>query len=114
MPLTQHHRHYFTIEQRETLQRLMAARAAVLREEVGEDVKANLDAEPEAVALRLDVIELRAIESALERLHTPDFGLCEDCAEEISYARLTANPTALRCLSCQTRRERGAAPAASA
>ena len=111
MPLTQHHRHYFTIEQRESLQRLMNARAAVLREEVGEDIKADLDAEPEAVALRLDVIELRAIESALERLHTPDFGLCADCEEEISYARLSANPTAVRCLGCQTRRERGPAPA---
>jgi len=114
MPLTQHHRHYFTIEQRETLQRLMEARAAVLRDEIGEDVKANLDAEPEAVSLRLDVIELRAIEAALERLHTPDFGLCEACAEEISYARLAANPTAVRCLGCQTRRERGAGRAPKA
>ena len=76
MPLTQQHRHYFTIEQRETLQ--------------------------------------RQLEAALERLHTPDFGLCEDCGEEISYARLSANPTALRCLGCQTRRERGAGPAPKA
>jgi RNA polymerase-binding transcription factor DksA len=111
MPLTQIHRHYFTIEQRETLQRLLEARAAVLREEVGEDVKADLNAEPEAVALKLDVVELRAVESALERLHTPDFGLCEDCAAEISYARLSANPTAVRCLGCQAQRERGPGPA---
>ena len=103
--------HYFTIEQRETLQRQLEARAAVLREEVGEDVKADLNAEPEAVALKLDVIELRAVEAALARLHTPDFGLCEDCEAEIPYARLSANPTATRCIACQTQRERGAGPA---
>ena len=111
MPLTQHHRHYFTIEQRETLQHQLEARGAALREEVGEDVKADLDAEPAAVALELDVVELRAVEAALARLHTPDFGLCEDCAAEIPYARLSANPTAVRCISCQTRHERGPGPA---
>jgi DnaK suppressor protein len=111
MPLTQH-RHYFTIEQRERLQHQLEARAAMLREEIGEDVKADLDAEPEAVALKLDVVELRAVEAALARLHTPDFGLCEDCAAEISYARLSANPTAVRCIGCQTKRERGLGPPA--
>jgi len=108
MPLNGHHMHYFTIQQRETLQRQLEARAAALREEIGEDVKADLNAEPEAVELGLDVEELRAVEAALARLHEPDFGLCVDCDAEISYARLSANPIATRCISCQAKHERDA------
>ena len=106
--------HYFTIQQRETLQHQLEARAAALREEIGEDVKADLDAEPGAISLELDVKELRAVEAALARLHEPDFGLCVDCDAEIPYARLSANPTAMRCVDCQARHERseGSAPGA--
>jgi DnaK suppressor protein len=100
------HRHYFTIEQRERLQRLLESRAAVLREEVSSDVQANLDAEPEAVALEQDVIELREVEAALERLHEPEFGLCADCEVEIPFSRLLANPAARRCVACQASAEK--------
>ena len=62
MPLSGHHRHYFTIEQRETLQHQLEARAAALRTEVGADAKADLNSEPEAVELELDLAELRAVE----------------------------------------------------
>lgn len=103
--------HYFTIQQREAMQRQLEARAAVLREEVGEDVKADLNAEPEAIELDLDVRELRAVEAALARLHEPDFGLCVDCDAEIPYARLSANPVATRCVRCQAKHERDAGPA---
>lgn len=98
--------HYFTIEQRERLQRLLESRAAVLREEVSSDVKANLDAEPEAVALEQDVDELREVEAALVRLHEPEFGLCVDCEAQIPFSRLQANPAARRCVACQARVEK--------
>ena len=74
--------HYFTIEQRETLQHRLEARAALLREEIGDGVSAGLNAEPEAAALELDVAELRAVEAALTRVHTPEFGLCGDAGRE--------------------------------
>lgn len=106
MPLSPHHTRYFTIEQRETLQHLLEARAAVLREEVREDVKANLDAEPEAASLAVDVDELRAVEAALARVHEPDFGVCADCGAEIPFSRMRANPAALRCVACQERAEK--------
>ena len=97
---------YFTIEQRGRLQRLLESRAAVLREEVSSDVKANLDAEPEAVALEQDVGELREVEAALARLHEPEFGLCEDCSVEVPFSRLLANPAARRCVACQAHVEK--------
>jgi DnaK suppressor protein len=112
MPLNEPRMHYFTIEQRESLQRQLEARAVALREEVGEDVQADLNAEPEAMELALDVAELRAVEAALARVHTPEFGICGDCGAEIPYARLSANPAATRCIGCQAQRERtqGSAP----
>ena len=100
------HRRYLTIEQREGLQRLLEARAAQLREEIGEDRLADLNAEPEAFSLERDVMELREVEAALGRLHEPDFGLCADCGADIPYARLEANLGAARCVACQAQAER--------
>ena len=99
------HRRYLTIQQRETLQRLLNERAAALREEIGDDRMADLNAEPEVAALERDVIEWREVEAALGRVHEPDFGLCADCDADIPFARLQANPSAKRCVACQARAE---------
>jgi len=45
--------------------------------------------------------ELRDIEFALARIRGGSYGICFDCAGEISRARLKVEPTAKRCLSCQ-------------
>jgi RNA polymerase-binding transcription factor DksA len=100
------HRRYLTIQQRETLQRLLEERAAALRAEIGEDRLADLNAEPAAAALERDAVELREVEAALARVHEPDFGLCADCEADIPYARLEAAPSAVRCLACQASVER--------
>ena len=65
------HYHYFTLEQRAALEEAMRARLA----------------QP-------------GVEQALGRLHTPEFGLCEVCAGDISFARLLADPTLRRCPRC--------------
>jgi DnaK suppressor protein len=93
--------HYFTLEQRESLQRQLEQRACELQLEISQDRLANLDAEPEAAALGRDVEELRAVEQALARLHEPEFGVCEDCRIDIPYTRLLAAPFATRCVACQ-------------
>ncbi len=49
------HMHYFTLEQRAALQRRLEERAGVLREEIGEDRLADLNAEPDVAALERDV-----------------------------------------------------------
>ena len=41
------------------------------------------------------------LETALRRLDDGEYGLCEDCGEEIMAGRLKALPFARRCLSCQ-------------
>lgn len=70
-----------------------------------EAVVESMDAVEIASTAR-DAYELAAIDSALQRLDTPDFGLCIDCGAEIEPARLLAEPTVLRCTACQQRYER--------
>jgi RNA polymerase-binding transcription factor len=50
---------------------------------------------------------LAQIDRALRRLrHEPDdFGLCEDCEEEIGDKRLRLMPFATLCLECQAKRD---------
>lgn len=52
-----------------------------------------------------DAYELASIDSALQRLDTPEYGICVDCGTEIEPARLIAEPTVLRCTACQQRYE---------
>ena len=46
--------------------------------------------------------ELQDIEVALARIADGSYGACIDCGREIGRARLKADPTLTRCLSCQT------------
>ena len=55
--------------------------------------------------------ELVAIDDALQRIADGSYGLCVDCGVSIPTARLHANPTALRCVTCQDKLEH--APGAS-
>jgi DnaK suppressor protein len=98
---------YFTLEQRETLREWLEARAALLRAELGDDLKADLNAEPELAAAVRDDRELLEVEAALRRLHQPDFGTCRACHADIPFSRLHANPAATLCLPCQVEEEQG-------
>jgi DnaK suppressor protein len=53
-----------------------------------------------------DVEELRAIESAQDRLAQGTFGVCPDCGDAIARERLRAYPAAMRCSACQNAVER--------
>jgi len=48
---------------------------------------------------------IRKIETALERLDSGDYGVCEECGEEIGLERLKIIPYALYCRDCQEARE---------
>jgi phage/conjugal plasmid C-4 type zinc finger TraR family protein len=50
--------------------------------------------------------ELEQLNAARERLQQHSYGICIDCGEAIPFLRLQAQPTAMRCLSCQTALER--------
>jgi len=118
--------HYLTIEQRESLQAAMTARATALREALGtrsltdhredtdDDAVMDQESAMEVDALERHSNELKALEATLLRLHTPDYGECTDCGEDIPYVRLQANPLATRCTACQGLFERTHAQAGHA
>jgi RNA polymerase-binding protein DksA len=49
-----------------------------------------------------DVAELRQIEAALGRIEDGSYGVCSVCGLDIAAARLQANPSAERCIVCQS------------
>lgn len=48
---------------------------------------------------------LTAIREALARIESGEYGICEECGEDIASARLTAQPMATLCVHCQSLRE---------
>jgi DnaK suppressor protein len=72
----------------------------------GDEAAADLIADVGEAEVTRDLGELRGLEGALKRLTDGTYGLCADCGEEIPFARLRAQPYAVRCLACQERRER--------
>jgi DnaK suppressor protein len=66
------HYHYFTLEQRDALEKEIRARNA---------------SEP-------------ALQRALQRLRQPDYGVCIECGNDIAFVRLQADPDALHCADC--------------
>jgi RNA polymerase-binding transcription factor DksA len=66
------HYRYLTIEQRESLEKL---------------IRSRIGAKPQ-------------LETALERLHQPDYGVCIECRRDIGFERLEADPSALHCRAC--------------
>jgi DnaK suppressor protein len=47
--------------------------------------------------------ELRAIDAALKRIAAGTYGICIDCGARIAEKRLVAVPTALRCVTCESK-----------
>ncbi|HEY7816740.1 MAG TPA: TraR/DksA C4-type zinc finger protein [Vicinamibacteria bacterium] len=61
-------------------------------------------ANEEEISIQLkqtDAKLLRAIEDALARVEAGTYGICVDCEEEISPARLKAVPWTKVCISCK-------------
>ncbi|MCX6633502.1 MAG: TraR/DksA family transcriptional regulator [Acidobacteria bacterium] len=52
---------------------------------------------------RLDYLQLKLVDAALDRMNCEDYGVCMDCGDPISHKRLEAIPWAIRCIACQER-----------
>ena len=48
---------------------------------------------------------LKKIEETIERIDSTDFGICEECGNEIGTKRLEARPVTTYCIDCKTRQE---------
>ena len=45
------------------------------------------------------------IRSALQRIDDGSYGICEECGEDISVARLKARPVTRLCINCKAKQE---------
>jgi len=48
-----------------------------------------------------DIKLLKDIDSAIDKINSGIYGICEECEEEISEKRLEANPVARYCINCK-------------
>ncbi|MDA8142079.1 MAG: RNA polymerase-binding protein DksA [Desulfobacteraceae bacterium] len=48
---------------------------------------------------------IKKINAALTKIEEGSFGICENCGEEISLARLKVRPVASHCIQCKTKME---------
>lgn len=77
-------------------------------EATDDDAIADVLAEMDLATLAAELKELRDIQVARRRLADGTYGTCIECGAPIPPARLEANPTALRCINCQTGSETAA------
>ena len=49
---------------------------------------------------------LQAIEAALHNINEGEYGVCEECGDDIHPARIYANPLATTCIDCQEQLEK--------
>lgn len=47
--------------------------------------------------------QLNGVDASLQKIKEGNFGDCEECKNEISLERLSANPSAKRCMECASK-----------
>lgn len=125
-----------TPEQTQELQRTVEQRRAALLAEVrsdlgkvredrladlagpvgdpGDESVASLISDLDQADATRDILELRMLDAARQRMADGSYGMCSNCGQDIGFARLQANPAAERCISCQTQFEKTHASSAGA
>ena len=56
---------------------------------------------PNLSTLRHLSMAVAEVDDAIERAANGSYGVCTECGDAIPYARLVANPVAIRCAACQ-------------
>ena len=106
------HRERLLHERTQLLQRIAQERGGLVSraDMAAEHDVRSFDDRAQAISERNDefamneheTAELGDIEAALERIDAGTYGQCTDCGVTIPPARLSAYPTAKRCIDCQT------------
>jgi DnaK suppressor protein len=65
------------------------------------------EADRTEAVLAVALFQRTAVLEALGRIECGTYGLCADCRAPIPDGRLDARPEATRCVTCQSKRDRG-------
>ena len=71
----------------------------------GDGAVAEAELERDLAGAEQLLASLAAIRAAQARIASGDYGVCAGCGRPIGFARLSAEPTAVRCVPCQESRE---------
>lgn len=74
--------------------------------DAGDESVAHMITDLDLASANRDVSELRDVEAALQRIREGTYGTCIQCGADLEFERLNAQPTALRCVECQTQFEK--------
>lgn len=78
------------------------AKIAEQARDTEDDSFADLIVDVNNAEITRDLSELRQIDGAMQRLLEGSYGICLSCGVEIPIERLRAQPTATRCIRCQS------------
>ena len=81
--------------------------AGELRADTVDMATSETDAATQILLHQTDGKLLHAIEDALTRIRHEEFGICEECGQPISKARLEAVPWTRWCRDCKDRQDSG-------
>lgn len=74
--------------------------------DTADESMADLLSDLSAESVHRQIGEMRDIEAAQRRIRESEYGSCVECGTEIGFERLLAYPTATRCITCQTHKEK--------
>ncbi|SMP63425.1 transcriptional regulator, TraR/DksA family [Neorhodopirellula lusitana] len=102
------------VRRRDALRRALAGDLSLLRELHQQKTGDPLDAAADTVQdelnsqlVEVEARELAAIEEAIDKFETGNYGDCEDCGKPIPLNRLKALPYASECIECKRKSELG-------
>lgn len=72
----------------------------------GDEAAADTIVDTDNAVIGLHLEKAIDLNAALDRIQSGVYGVCIDCGESNSYERMSAYPTAKRCVSCQYMREK--------
>ncbi len=87
------------VERREGVSRTEHARQELQQDPRGLEQRDG-EFEVEAALAALSQRELGAVQAALSRVHSPNYGVCAACGALIPFERLMVEPEALECVAC--------------
>jgi RNA polymerase-binding protein DksA len=97
--------------QQQLTQRIFQVEESMYAMDADRDIERTDRVQEEAAEVALTALdeqgrhEIAEIQAALARIDEGTYGVCASCGEDVPLARLTAMPTARRCVPCQERVE---------
>ncbi len=73
--------------------------------DLGDESVAGLINDLNAKHLHRHLKEVNQIDQAFNRIQRNEYGICQDCGDQIGFERLKASPSAYRCFDCQSQYE---------